>query len=226
VKIRALGCPQCGAPVTVTQAQCRFCRAPVRARVELELTADARRTSVDFTTGATPHELTPGKYPEVKVQEGVGLSFLLGAGQSIHLPSRTPFKDGSVRVEGVALGPDAGLAVGLRVTDAGDARLGYVLEARPALGEISVSRFARLRGALVGAEPILPWTKTRALRPVGEINRIELLAADSLIQVRVNDALVARLDDARFGYGVPLYGAQSHGQPGTTTLRRFEYGLL
>lgn len=226
MKLRALGCPHCGAPVSVSSAQCRHCRAPVQVRAQLDLEADARRTVVDLTTGATPPELSPGKYPDVKVQAGIGLAFALRAGASIHLPAGRPFKDGSARVEGIALDPDSGLDVGLRVTEAGRARVGYVLQARPAIGEISVHRFARLDDAPAGSEAVLPWTRTAALRPVGEINRVELLAADSLLQVRVNDVLVARLSDARFGYGLPLYGASSHGQPARVTLRRFEYGLF
>ncbi|MFO0759624.1 MAG: zinc ribbon domain-containing protein [Byssovorax sp.] len=226
MKLRALGCPHCGAPISVAWTLCRYCAAPLLARAQLDLEADDRRTVVDFTTGVTPHELTPGRYPEVTIERGIGMRFTLAPGASSRLFAARPFKDGSARVEGLVLDPDAGIEVGLRVTEAGQARMGYLLKVRPALGEITVVRYATLKDAPVYNEVILPWTKARTLRTIGEVNRIELLAADSMLQARINDVIAARLDDPRFGYGVPVYGASSLGQQARVTLRRFEHGMI
>jgi len=191
----------------------------------VDLAVTQRRTVFDFTSGATPHEVASG-HPELTVQRDIGLVIALGAGAALRVPSGAPFKDGSARLEGLVLDPDAGMDVGLRFIDAGRAQLGYLLQARPALSEFRVIRFAQVDSTPAGQDVLLPWTACRMLRAMGEVNRIELLAADSLLQVRINDALVARLDDPRFGYGVPMYGASSHGQPARVTLRRFEHGLL
>ncbi len=224
MKLRALCCPHCGAPVAATNTLCRFCHAPLQIRAQLELEASAGPTLMDFTTGATPRELAHER--RVQAQPRVGLVFSLPAGHAVRASSAAPFCDGSVRVQGVVFDADASLDAGLRVIDAGQAHLGYVLEARPATREITVSRFARVSNAFAGLEALLPWTTTNALRTVGEINVIELLAADSLIQVRINGALVARLDDARFGFGRPIYGVSSHGQAVRATIRSFEYGPI
>lgn len=226
MKLRALSCPHCGAPVSFTSARCRHCHAPIAARAQLNLLASERSHATDFTSGATPHELSAAKHPQIVAQAKVGLTFSLGAGVSLHLAAGKPFKDGSARIEGLAQDPDASIDVGLRTIDAGEAKLGYLLQARPALGEIRACRFARIGAANAVMDPLMPWSRVSALRPPGELNRVELLAADSLIQVRINDTLVARLEDARFGYGLPLYGATSHGQAARVTLRRFEYGLI
>jgi hypothetical protein len=224
VKLRTLGCPTCGAPVTITMTVCRYCRAPFHARANLVLEAREGRTIFDFTTGATPREVVAAR--DIVPTAGVGLIFTLPGGVGTRVWGAAPFKDGSVCVEGIAMDPDGGIDVGLRVVDAGRARLGYMLCTRPAVREISVARFAKVSDANFEREDILRWTATSSLRGVGEINRVELLAADSLLQVRINGVLVARLDDARFGFGSPVYGATSYGQPARVALRTFEHGPI
>lgn len=106
-----------------------------------------------------------------------------------------------------------------------------MLRVRPALGEWVLMRFVGAPGKATVRDTLaedrgIPW-----FTGVGKALRVELRAADTLLQVRIDDRLVGRAEDPYFGFGEQQWGvgSSSPSSAATTssaTLTAFEYGRL
>lgn len=221
--LQALSCPHCGAPVGLRSTFCGYCRAPIHVRQLLQIDASSEKRVVDFTLGAVPPALANAEASAVR---GVGVRVVLRAGTGLFVPEGQPCRNVSAALTGMVHDPDSGLDVGVRSTSLGKARAAYMLRVRPAFGLWALFRMITVPGRAgardkLGGDQGLP-----EITGFDRAMKVELRAADALLQVWLNDKLVGRAEDPYFGFGVPQWGASSHGKPSRATLVSFEYGRL
>lgn len=223
MSIAELTCPHCGAPVDLRATFCAYCRAPLDVRKLLEIDASTDRRILDFTTGVTPPGTIPGTFTPIR---GAGAMVRVSAGTSTIVFAGQPCRNASAALTGIVHDPDGGLVVGVRIARLGAARAGYLLRVRPALGEWSLLRFIGAPGLPALRDTLAEDRGVASFTGVGQALRIELRAADTLLQVRVNDRLVGKAEDPYFGFGEQQWGALSAGGDASVTLVAFEHGRL
>ena len=114
--------------------------------------------------------------------------------------ARQRVRDGCVRASFIAI--DAGVTVSCmgRIESVGDAMLKYVLQVDPAQGRFCLQRgFSSHESAQF--TPLVPWTASPAVAPLGHPNVIELRLQGPTIEARLNDRHVGTIHDPVLGIG-------------------------
>lgn len=191
---RVLECPHCGGPVGFRAPFCVYCRSP--------LTWDAapsiERGELLFTTR---YESPPGEGRLVPTAGGGtegGLVTVSKAFSSIDLDYQA--RDTATSIEGIALDRAGGLCVIVRAFADGGFFSGYVASIIPAFRCLRLARVVEGSG-LSTADILAEWEPCSAVRPPGELNHLELRAADSLLEVHVNGTRVLARVDSGISFG-------------------------
>lgn len=223
MSLPALTCPHCGAPVGLASTFCAYCRAPIHVRQLYEIDAPRHPRVLDFTVGASP---PPQLGPYAESVRGVGLRLTAPSQRSIVVLDGSSCRNASTALTATVHDPDGCLELGARVSDVGEARVGYGLRVQPHVGAWSLVRFVGVPGgppamAVLHQERHDP----RATRGAARV-RVELRIADCLLQVRIDDHLVHRAEDPCFRFGKQQWGVGSLGRQASATLIAFEYAPL
>ncbi len=172
---------------------------------------------MDLTRGV----ILPGveKLPFAESIANVGLAISPPSARTVNGTVDPSCTDQSVLVAGTCHDAHGALGVMLRVTDIGTSRCGYIVVVRPSYQQWSVLRFVNTKAGL-NLEPFE--TKTHeAIAGIGHPNVVELRAAESWFELRINDQRVTTFEDASFGFGLAGWHVTSYGAA-RVVLTRFE----
>lgn len=213
---RVLECDHCGGPVGFRAPFCPYCRrelawdAPPRLEVgPLVFSRDYRRDEIEGTVVTT------------KIERGLEGAIVSVTGPFRILESDLPARDTVTSVEGVAL--DRGGAFGVVVRAFADGALfsGYVASVIPAFRTFRLSRNVE-GGDVSTLRALSDWEPCEAVRPIGEPNKVEIRAADSILEVHVNGQRVLSLVDSGLAFGASGFRVFSLEQRARVLIRRLD----
>ena len=194
---RQLRCPNCGGPTTYRARTCGFCGGALTWIGDLLLSRGAEVETYELAKVALPDPVS--KVHPKKVQGGVQLNLERSQLHSGLL--KAPRRNGTVIIDGVCLDDAGAFGVLLRVSAVADSRVGYAITLRPGRRSVQVVRLAWNTSCTSTQRVLSAWQAHPQVHPVGVANRLEVRAADSMIQVLVNDQPISEVIDASFGWG-------------------------
>jgi hypothetical protein len=209
LKAKSLLCSHCSGPLTYLAQFCNYCRTPLVWDYEPELLPGTPYLMVDFRRDPVPGYETGG-LPAVRKGEGTLLDCTPNASWSGQMSAQV--RNGSVEMVATCLDKNGGCGVSARVHSIDKAQCGYALHVRPAFHSFQLER--RLWSSEeVQIQVLRAWETNFVVAPVGQVNRIELRFADSILEVFINGRSLARVIDAHLGFGKVGWRVTGYSQP-------------
>lgn len=203
-------CPVCKAPVAPPTVRCDECLVALDWRTQpptphhpfikpgdpLYFTdctrslLPGREQLAGTLTDGTRYETTPyGALVTVKEGRAMECSEL-----------RLRARDACVRASFTAIDPGITVSCVGRIDPIGTAKMKYILEVDPAEGRFCIDRgFSSTEVAQF--IPLVPWTKSPVIAPLGQVNVVELRMQGPTLEARINDHHVKTIHDAVLGIG-------------------------
>jgi len=218
---RALSCSHCGGPVGYGDPACRWCSSPLSWPQVPRLQRGAPRCVVDLRTAPLPGPVST--LSSVPCEGGVEIA--VEAKQMVSGHTEDGLTEVAVGLTGAALDRNGAFGVLARRSSTGSVACAYALTVRPGLRTWAMSALLwGSQGTTRGKTEVRvlrPPTFHEAVQGVGAWNEVELRAADHLLEVRVNDVVLATLVDGVFGFGSPGWRVLGLGGPSRVQLHRF-----
>lgn len=220
---QALSCPTCAGPVTYGAVACSWCTSPLEWKGGIPpLETGEGLLDLDLRSQALPDPT-----PELKAKRTEhGTQALVNAGKAHSGNWSRGLTSCSVELVGAALDPSGMFGVLARVAEAGRMRSGYGLLVKPGLRTWRLLALLWEAAGRVRVKTLRPSTFASAVAGVGHWNAVELRAAGTLLEVRINHQIVETVVDGIFGYGAPGWWVEANKGPGTFVLNRLSVRAL
>ena len=213
---RVLECSHCGGPVGYRAPFCPYCRSALTWTGPPSVERGGPILSRDYRH----HEIT-GALVTTTIDHGADGALVSVTGPFRVIELDHPARDTVTSVEGVVLDRGGALGVVVRAFADGALFTGYVASVIPAFRAFRLSR--NVEGAEVSTMRALSdWEACEAVRPLGEVNVIELRAADSLLEVHVNGQRMLSLVDSGLAFGASGFRVFSLEQRARVLVRRLD----